>query len=162
MASGPITAWQTEEEKVEVVIDAFKLWYWRRLLKVPWTARRSTLNIHWKDSSCSWSSRILVIWWDQTTHWKSPWCWERLRAEGEKVSEDEMAGQYHRCNEHELGQTPGDGEGQGGLACCSSCGCKELNTTEQLNNNKCAVPALTRTRKLRLLYAYSFLLTLLP
>ena len=41
MASGPITAWQTEEEKVEVVIDAFKLWYWRRLLKVPWRARRS-------------------------------------------------------------------------------------------------------------------------
>ena len=87
-------------------------------------------------------------------------------AESEKelkrVSKDEIAGWHHRCNEHELGQTPGDGEGQGGLACCSSCGCKELNTTEQLNNNKCAVPALTRTRKLRLLYAYSFLLTLLP
>ena len=45
MASGPITAWQTEEEKVEVVIDAFKLWYWRRLLKVPWTARRSNQSI---------------------------------------------------------------------------------------------------------------------
>ena len=45
MASGPITAWQTEEEKVEVVIDAFKLWYWRRLLKVPWTARRSNQSV---------------------------------------------------------------------------------------------------------------------
>ena len=30
-------------------IDAFELWWWRRLLKVPWTARKSTLNIHWKD-----------------------------------------------------------------------------------------------------------------
>ena len=36
-----------------------------------------------------------------------------------RVSENEMAGWYHQCNEHELGQTLGDGEGQGGLACCS-------------------------------------------
>ena len=38
-------------------------------------------------------------------------------------------------NGHELGQTLGDGEGQGGLLCCSPWGCKELDTTEQLNNN---------------------------
>ena len=43
---------------------------------------------------------------------------ERLRAE-EGVSEDEMAGQHHQYNEHELKQTPRDGEGQGGLGCCS-------------------------------------------
>ena len=30
-------------------IDAFKLWYWKRLLRVPWTARRSVLGVHWKD-----------------------------------------------------------------------------------------------------------------
>ena len=46
-----------------------------------------------------------------------------------------MAGWHHRCNEHELGQTPGDGEGQGGLACCSPWCHKELGTTGQLNNN---------------------------
>ena len=40
------------------------------------------------------------------------------------VSEDEMAGQHHWCNEHELGQTLGYGEGQGSLACCSPWGCK--------------------------------------
>ena len=34
---------------------------------------------------------------------------------------------HHRCDEHELGQTPGDGEGQGGLACCSPWGCKETS-----------------------------------
>ena len=45
MASGPITAWQTEEKKVEVMIDAFKLWCWRRLLKIPWTRRRSNPSI---------------------------------------------------------------------------------------------------------------------
>ena len=42
----------------------------------------SILNIHWKD--WCWSSSILVIWCEQRTHWKSPWCWERLRAEGEE------------------------------------------------------------------------------
>ena len=55
------------------------------------------------------------------THWRSPCCWERLRVGAEEGSEDEMAGQHHRCNKHELGHAPGDAEGQGGLACCSPC-----------------------------------------
>ena len=46
-----------------------------------------------------------------------------------------MAGPHHRCNEHELGQTPGCGEGQGGLACCSPWGRKEWDMTGQLNSN---------------------------
>ena len=41
------------------------------------------------------------------------------------MTEDEMAGWHHRFNGHELGQTPGDHEGQGGLACCSPWGHKE-------------------------------------
>ena len=45
-----------------------------------------------------------------------------------------MAGRHHRCNEHEHGQTLGDGEGQGGLACCSPWGHKELDMNGQLNN----------------------------
>ena len=45
-----------------------------------------------------------------------------------------MAGRQHRCNEHELGQTLGDDEGQGGLLCCSPWVHKELDTTGQLNN----------------------------
>ena len=52
------------------------------------------------------------------------------------MSEDEMAGRHHQCNEHELGQTVGDDEGQCGLACYSSWGRKELYTTRRLNNNK--------------------------
>ena len=46
-----------------------------------------------------------------------------------------MAGWHHRCNEQELGQILGDGEGQRGLVCCSPWGCKELDMTELLNNN---------------------------
>ena len=51
------------------------------------------------------------------------------------MTEDEMVGWHHRLNGHEFEQTPNDSEGQGGLACCSSWGCKESDMAEQLNNN---------------------------
>ena len=60
--------------------DAFKLWCWRRLLRVSWTARRSTLNTHWKDWCWSWSSNTVAIQCEEPTHWERPWCWERLKA----------------------------------------------------------------------------------
>ena len=52
-----------------------------------------------------------------------------------RASEDEMPEWYHWCNEHELGQTPGDGDGQGGLMCCSPWSYKESDRTRQLNDN---------------------------
>ena len=59
-----------------------------------------------------------------------------------------MAGWHHSCNEHELGQTPGDGEGQGGLACCSPWGRKELDTTRRLNsNNRDMLSKVSRTEE---------------
>ena len=72
-------------------IDSFELWCWRRLLRIPWTARRSNqsilkesvLNIHWKERGWSWNSNTLATWCEEQTHWKRPWCWERLRAGGE-------------------------------------------------------------------------------
>ena len=54
-----------------------------------------------------------------------------------RVTEDEMVGWHHWLNGHGFEQTPGDGEGQGRLACCSSWGCEELNRTERLNNKYC-------------------------
>ena len=47
------------------------------------------------------------------------------------MTEDEMVGWRHRLNGHEFEQTPRLGNGQGGLACCDSWGCKELDTTER-------------------------------
>ena len=105
---------------------------------------RLTLNIHWKDWWWSWSSSILIIWSEQTTYWTSPWCGKDQKQKAKRASENEMAGQYHECNEHELRQTLGDGEGQGGLACCDSWGGKESDTTKRLNwteLNWRAVPA---------------------
>ena len=61
-------------------IDAFELWCWRRLLRVPWTARRSVLNIQWKDWCWSWNSNTLATWCEELTHLKRPWCWKRLKA----------------------------------------------------------------------------------
>ena len=52
-------------------------------------------------------------------------------------TEDEIVGLHHQINGHESEQIPGDGEGQGSLACCSPWGCKESDTPEQLNNNYC-------------------------
>ena len=49
------------------------------------------------------------------------------------ITEDEMAGWHHWPDGHEFEWTPGDGDGQGGLACCDSWGHKELDTTEWLN-----------------------------
>ena len=67
---------------------------------------------------------------------KDPNAGKDRRQEKKRVTEDEMAGPHHGCNEQDLGQILGDGEGQGGLACCSSWGCKESDTTGQMNNNK--------------------------
>ena len=50
-------------------------------------------------------------------------------AEGEEMTEGEMVGWHHQLNEHKFAQTPGDGEKQGGLACCSPWGRKELDMT---------------------------------
>ena len=58
-------------------IIAFKQWCWKRLLRVPCTARRSN---HWKDWCWSWSANTLATWCEELTHWKRPWGWERPRA----------------------------------------------------------------------------------
>jgi len=55
---------------------------------------------------------------------------ERLKVEEKGTTEDEMAESHHRLDGHEFEQAPGVGDGQGGLACCSVWGCKELDMTE--------------------------------
>ena len=71
------------------IIDALELWCWRRLLSVPWTARGSNQSIL-KEMNPEYSLMLklklqyLAIWCEQLTHWKRPWCWERLKAGGER------------------------------------------------------------------------------
>ena len=112
-------------------IDAFELWCWRRLLRAPWTARRSNQLIL-KEISPDYSFKV----WPPDTKswliWKDPdigkdWGQEK------GMTEDEMVGWHHRHNAHGFGWTPGVGDGQRGLACCSSWGGKALDMTERLN-----------------------------
>ena len=73
-------------------IDAFELWYWRRLLRAPWTAKRSNQSILKEISHeysleglmLNWNSNTLATWCEELTHLKRPWCRERLKAGGER------------------------------------------------------------------------------
>ena len=79
-----------------------------------------------------------VLWPPDTNSWliwKDPDAGKDWRQE-KQATEDEMVGWHHRLNGHECEQTPGDGEGQGSLVCCSSWGCKESDTTGWLNNHR--------------------------
>ena len=66
---------------------------------------------------------------------KDPDAGRDWRKEEKGMTEDEMVVWHHRLNGYKLEQALGDGEGQGGLACCSLWGHKESDTTEYLNNN---------------------------
>ena len=83
-------------------IVVFELWCWRRLLRVPWTARRSNQSIlkeispgfHWKDRCWRCNSNTSATSCEELTHWKRPWCLEGLGAGGEvddRVWDDWMA-----------------------------------------------------------------------
>ena len=65
--------------------------------------------------------------------WKDPDAGKGWGQEEKGTTEDEIVGWYHWHNGHGFGWTPGVGDGQGGLACCYSWSCKELDMTEQLN-----------------------------
>ena len=117
-------------------IDTFQTWCWRWLLIDPWTAKRSNQSIL-KKINPEYSLEGLVVklklqyfghWCEKLTSWKRPWYWERLNSE-KAAAEDKMVGWYHWLNGHEFEQTQVNSEGQGSLLCCSSCSCKESDTT---------------------------------
>ena len=111
-------------------IDAFELWCWRRLLRVPWTARRIQ-PVHPKGDQ-SWvfigmtdAEAETPIHWPPDVKscliWKDPDAGKDWGQEEKGMTEDEMAGWHHWLNGHGFVWTPGVGDGQGGLVCCGSC-----------------------------------------
>ena len=79
-----------------------------------------------------------ILWPPDAKNWligKDPDAGKDWRYKEKGMTEDEMVGWHHQCSEPELGQTLGGGERQGGLACCSPWGLKELDMTGQLNSN---------------------------
>ena len=129
-------------KKAECRIDAFELWCWRRLLRVPWTARRSNQSIlNEIGPGCSLEGLIVeaetpILWPPCAKSWligKDADAGKDWGQEEKGMTEDEMVGWHHWLNGYGFGWTPGVGDGQGGLAYCGSWGLKESDTTEQLN-----------------------------
>ena len=126
-------------------IDAFELWCWRRLLRVPWTARTSIqsilkeINPEYSLEGLMLKLRLqyfgLLMWRADSLEKTLPdvgkdWGWEE-----KGMTENETVGWHHWLDGHELEQAPGDGEGQGSLVCGSPWGHKESDMREWLNNN---------------------------
>ena len=123
-------------------IDAFELWCWKRLLRVPWTARRANQSILKKISPEYSLERLMLklklpmLWPPNAKNWltgKDPDVGKDGRQEEKGMTEDEMVGWHHQLSGHEFEWTPGVGDGQKSLACCSPWGLKESETNEQLN-----------------------------
>ena len=122
-------------------IDAFELWYWRRL-ESP-LDYKEIQPVHSKGNQ-SWvffgrndaKAETPVLWPPHVKSWligKDSDTGRDWGQEEKGTTEDEMAGWHHRLDGNEFEWTPGDGDGQGGLACCNSWGRKESDTTEWLN-----------------------------
>ena len=118
-------------------IDAFELWCWRRLLRVPWTARRSNQ----RDQSLVFTGRtdveaeIPILWPCDPKSWlicKDSDAGKDCGLEEKRMTEVEIVGWHHQLIEHEFGWTLGIGEGQEGLACWGSWGHKESDKIEWL------------------------------
>ena len=125
-------------------IDAFELWCWKRLLRVPWTLDCKEIQPVHPQGNQSWifigrtalEAETPVLWPPDAKNWliwKDPDPGKDWRQEEKGMTEDEMVGWHHRLDGHEFEQALGVGAGQGGLVCCSPWGLKELDTTEQLN-----------------------------
>ena len=122
-------------------IDAFELWCWRRLLRVPWTSGRSNQSIIKEISpGCSLEGMMLKLKVQYFGHlMRRVDSLEKTDAgrewwqEEKGTTEDERAGWHHQLDGHEFEWTLGDGDGQGGLAHCDSWACRGSDTTERLN-----------------------------
>ena len=131
--------------------DPFELRCWRRHLRVPWTPRRSNQSIL-KEISLEYSLEGLdaeaetpILWPPDEKNWligKVPDAGKDWRQEEKGTTEDEMVGWHHWLNGHEIEKALGIGDGQRSLECCSPWGCKESDTTEQLNWNELIADSL--------------------
>ena len=122
-------------------IDAFELWCWRRLLRVPWTARRSNQSILKEISpGCSLEGLMLKLKFQYFDHLmrrvdslEKTLMLGGIGGRRRRGRQDEMAGWHYWLDGREFEWTLGVGDRQGGLVCCNSWGRKESDTTKRLN-----------------------------
>ena len=113
--------------------DAFELWCWRRLLRVPWTTWRSNQSILQEINSEYSLERLMLklklqyfghLMWRADSLEKTLMLGNIEDRRRRWLTEEERVGWHHRLNGHEFEQTSGDSEGQRSLACCSPWGCR--------------------------------------
>ena len=123
-------------------IDAFELWCWRRLLRVPWTVRSNQSILRVINPEYSLEGLMLKLKFQYSGHLmgRANSLEKTLKAR-EEGDNRECDGWHRRLNKCEFKQMPGDGEGQRSLVCCSPWGCNVWDTTERLNSNKIFVVA---------------------
>ena len=130
-------SWNIKKAKCQR-IDAFELWCWRRLLRVPWTARRSNQSILKEiRPGCSLEGLMLKLKPQYFGHlmqkadsFEKTLMLGKIEGRRRRGQQRIRVGWHHRLNGHGFEWTPGVGDGQGGLVCCGSWGHKELDTTE--------------------------------
>ena len=126
-----VQMWELDHKEGWVLrTDTFQLWCWR-LLRVPWTARRSNQSIL-KELNPEYSLEGLMLKLKLQYFGHLMWTAKSLEKTltlAKRATEDEMAGWHHWLNGHEFEQIQGDSEGQRSLACCSSWGRKESDMT---------------------------------
>ena len=118
-------------------IDAFELWYWRRLLRVSWTARRSNQS-NLKEINPEYSLEGLMLklklqYFDRlmqrTDSLEKTLMLGKTEGRRRRGWKDEMVWWHHWLNGHEFERAQGDGERDGRMVCCSPWGCKEADMT---------------------------------
>ena len=128
-SSGHVWMWELDCEESWVLKNwCFELWYWRRLLRVPWTARRSNQSIL-KEISLEYSLEGLILKLKRQYFGHLMWRTDslemtlmlgKLKAVGERDNRGWMIGWHHWLEGHEIQQVLGAGDGQDSLVCCSS------------------------------------------
>ena len=136
--------WESDHKETERQrIDAFELWFWRRFLRVPWTARRSNQSIL-KEINPEYSLEGLML---KLKIQYLRYQMQRSDSLEKTLALEKFQGKWRRgwqrtrwldgnINGCEFEQAPWDGEVQGSLACCSPCDDKELNRTEQTEQQR--------------------------
>ena len=131
--------WFIEPDILHDALCIYIMWCWRRLLRVPRTARRSNQKIspeYSLEGRTDAEAEAPTLWAPDAKNWliwKDPDAGKDWRWEEKGTTEDEVVGWRHQLDGHEFEQAPGVGDGQGGLVCCNPWDGKELDTTEWLN-----------------------------
>ena len=138
---GHVWLWELDrkEGRAPERVDVFQLWCWRRLLSLLDCKEIKPINLKGNQPWIGGTDAEAPVFWSlDVNSWltgKVPDAGKDWGQKEKRAWEDEIARWHHQCNGHELGQTPGDGEGLGALVCHSLWGCKDPDMTGWLNNN---------------------------